>query len=142
MPKSDLKRGTDSRPLNFKFESITEILTHIKHGGPEWENRHVTLQFSGQSNARVLIYPIQGVDAPYFDFVYTGKEPPRTVFSALLQKYPQCDFIDWSLGGLTCMEAPNTDVETLAKIIQDLARTCWGQEIKVVDAWYEQLRCS
>lgn len=89
--------------------SIIEVLRHIKHS------------------------------APYFDFMYTHKEPPQEALSALLGKYPQCSVIDWSPGRLACIEAQGVDVETLAEIIRDLAETAWDEHITFVDASYEEM---
>lgn len=119
--------------------SITEVLSHIQHGGPEWTYRHVTLWFPGPSNAWVLVYPLQGTREPYFDFMYTRKESPQATLSNVLDKYPQCSVIDWSPGRLACISAADVDVETLAKIIQDVAQVAWGERSTHVEASYEEM---
>ena len=63
--------------------SIIEVLRHIKHSGPEWVHRNVHICFPGPSNAWALVYPLQNASAPYFDFMYTHKEPPQEALSAL-----------------------------------------------------------
>ena len=85
------------------------------------------------------MYPLQNASAPYFDFMYTYKEPPQEALSALLRKYPQCSVIDWSPGRLACIEAQEVDVETLAEIIRDLAEAAWDEHITFVDASYEEM---
>ncbi|MDD1149488.1 hypothetical protein M5G25_14410 [Pseudomonas sp. TNT2022 ID357] len=71
--------------------------------------------------------------------MYTHKKPPQKALSELLEKYPECTVIDWSAGRLACIEAEGVDVETLAKIIQDVAETVWGEHSSVVDASYEEM---
>ncbi|POA31893.1 hypothetical protein C1884_09150 [Pseudomonas sp. GW460-R15] len=119
--------------------SIIEVLRCIKRGGPEWAHRNVTIWFPGPSNAWALVYSLQDTSAPYFDFMYTSKEPPQKALSELLGKYPQCTVIDWSLGRLACIRAQGVDVETLAEIIREVAETAWGERITVVDASYEEM---
>jgi len=119
--------------------SIIDVLSHIKHSGLEWAHRNVYICFPTPSNAWVLVYPLHDASAPYFDFMYTRKEPPQEALSALLGKYPQCSIIDWSPGRLACIEAHQTDVETLAEIIQDLAEAAWDEQITFVDASYEEM---
>lgn len=119
--------------------SILEVLHRIRHGGPEWAHRYVTMWFPGPSNAWAQVYPLQGTQDPYFDFMYTGKEPPRKVLSAVLAKYPQCTVIDWSPGRLACLRATQTNAGTLAEIIRDVAETAWGEDDTVVDASYEEM---
>lgn len=119
--------------------SIIEVLRRIKHGEPEWAHRNVTLWFPGPSNAWVLVYSLRDARASCFDFMYTHKKPPQKALSELLEKYPECTVIDWSAGRLACIEAEGVDVETLAKIIQDVAETVWGEHSSVVDASYEEM---
>ncbi|WP_347927216.1 hypothetical protein [Pseudomonas helvetica] len=106
---------------------------------PLFPHRNVTLWFPGPSSAWALVYSLQDASAPYFDFMYTSKEPPQEALSALLWKYPQCTVIDWSLGRLACIKAQGVDVETLAEIIREVAETAWGERITVVDASYEEM---
>ncbi|WP_338525234.1 hypothetical protein NUH87_06220 [Pseudomonas batumici] len=120
-------------------QSIIEVLRHIKHGGPEWAHRTVTLWFPGPSNAWAQVYSLQDTSAPYFDFMYTRNESPQEALSALLGKYPQCTVIDWSRGRLACIRALGVDIETLAEIIRDVAETAWDERITVVDASYEEM---
>jgi len=119
--------------------SIVEVLRLIKHGGPEWAYRYVTMYFSGPSNAWALVYSLQDTSAPYFDFMYTCKEPPQKALSALLGKYPQCSVIDWSPGRLACIEAQGLDVDTLAEIIRDVTEAACDEHIMFVDASYEEM---
>lgn len=119
--------------------SIIEVLRCIKHGGPEWVHRNVTMWFPGPSNTWVQVYSLQDTSAPYFDFMYTRKEPPQEALSELLGKYPQCTVIDWSLGRLACIRAQGAGVETLAEIIRDVAETAWDERITVIDASYEEM---
>ena len=119
--------------------SLIEVLRHIKHGGPEWRNRTVTLVFSSPSNAWVRLYPIHDTDTPYFDFMYTREEPPRQVLCDVLRQYPQCAFLDWSPGRLACIEAQGADVELLADIIRDVAEVAWGECGTAVVAWYQEM---
>ncbi|QVW26730.1 hypothetical protein KJF94_14855 [Pseudomonas hormoni] len=119
--------------------SIIEVLRHIKHGGPEWAHRNVAMCFPGPSNAWALVYSLQNDSAPYFDFMYTHKEPPQEALSALLAKYPQCTVIDWSLGRLACIRAQGVNVETLAEIIRDVAEAAWDERVTVIDASYEKM---
>jgi hypothetical protein len=119
--------------------SIIEVLRHMKPSGPEWTHRNVHICFPGPSNAWALVYALQNASAPYFDFMYTHKEPPQEALSALLGKYPQCSVIDWSPGRLACIEAQGVDVETLAEIIRDLAEAAWEEHITFVDASYEEM---
>lgn len=109
--------------------SIIDVLSHIKHSGPEWGQRNVYICFPSPSNAWVLVYPLQNEGTLYFDFMYTRKEPPQEALSTLLGKYPQCSVIDWSPGRLACIEAHGIDLETLAEIIRDLAETAWNEHI-------------
>lgn len=101
--------------------STIEVLRLIKQGGPEWAHRYVTLCFPGPSNAWVRVYSLQDASAPYFDFMYTRNEPPQEALSSLLEKYPQCTVADWSPGRFACITAQGVDVETLARIIRDVA---------------------
>jgi len=119
--------------------SIIEVLRHIKHSGPEWAHRNVHIRFPCPSNAWALVYPLHNASAPYFDFMYSHKEPPQEALSALLGKYPQCSVIDWSPGRLACIEAQGVNVETLAEIIRDLAEAAWDEHITFVDASYEEM---
>jgi hypothetical protein len=82
--------------------------------------------------------PASDLSAPYFDFLYTCKEPPQETLSALLGKDPQCSVIDWSPGRSACTEAHETDVEALAEIIRDLAEAVCDEHITFVDASYEE----
>lgn len=119
--------------------SIIEVLRRIKHGGPEWARRHVTIWFPGASNAWAQVYPLQDENAPYFDFMYTRKESPQEALSALLSTYPQCTIIDWSRGRLACIQVQGVDVETLAEIIREVIATTCDQRITTVDASYEEI---
>lgn len=119
--------------------SIIDVLRCIKYGGPEWARRHVTLWFPGPSNAWAMVYLFQDGSDPYFDFMYTHKEPPDEVLSALLEKYPQCTVIDWSPGRLACISAPGADIEALVDIIQAVVETVWDEHITVVNASYEEM---
>lgn len=119
--------------------SIIEVLRHIMHSGPEWAHRNVHIRFSGPSNAWARVYPPYDASAPYFDLMYTHKEPPQEALSALLGKYPQCSVIDWSPGRLACIEAQGVNVEAFAEIIQDLAKAAWDEHITFVDASYEEM---
>jgi len=120
-------------------QSIIEVLRRIKHGGPEWVQRHVTLWFPGPSNAWVLVYSLQDARAPYFDFMYTRKERPQETLSTLLRKYPKCTVIDWSPGRLACISTLGVDVETLAEIIRHVAEMAWDERDTVIDASYEEM---
>lgn len=119
--------------------SVIDVLHHITQGGPEWAYRHVTLWFPGPTNAWVVVYPLQGTSEPYFDFMYTGTESPKAALPWLLVKYPQCDVVDWSPGRLACISASTMDIETLAQMIQDLAREAWGECGSLIKASYEQM---
>lgn len=83
--------------------SIIEVLRLIKHGGPEWASRYVSMWFDGASNGWALVYPLQETSEPYFDFMYTGDLAPQKAFSDLLAKYPQCGVMDWSVGRIACV---------------------------------------
>lgn len=119
--------------------SIIEVLRRIKHGGPEWARRHVTIWFPGASNAWAQVYPLQDENVPYFDFMYTREESPQEALSALLSTYPQCAIIDWSRGRLACIQVRGVDVETLAEIIREVIATACDQRITTVDASYEEI---
>ncbi len=121
-------------------ESIIEVLRHMAQGGPEWRYRNVTLWFHGPVSAWLLVYPLQDNCEPYFDFMYTGAESPKAVLSTLLGKYPKCAVIDWSPGRLACFSTRDTNIETLAEIIQDLALVAWGEHTTFVQASYEQMQ--
>lgn len=86
-----------------------------------------------------MVYPLQGTSEPYFDFMYTGTESPKATLPWLLVKYPQCDVVDWAPGRLACISASTTDIETLAQMIQDLAREAWGECGSLIKASYEQM---
>ncbi|MCJ1893431.1 hypothetical protein, partial [Pseudomonas nitroreducens] len=132
----------DSRAAGVCFcegRPLVDVLRSITLGGPEWTSRYVTLCFSGPANGWVLLYPFQGSEAPYFDFMYGTNEAPQQVLAAFFEKYPQCSVIDWSSGRLACLEAPGVDVESLANIIQEVASMVWGERSQFVDAWYEEL---
>lgn len=120
-------------------QSISEVLRHITQGGPEWAYRHVTLWFPGAAHAWVVVYPLQDTSEPYFDFMYTREESPKATLSSLLGKYPQCSVIDWSPGRLACISASDTDIETLAEIIRDLAEAAWSVQNTFIQASYEQM---
>ncbi|MGJ7529680.1 hypothetical protein [Variovorax sp. GB1P17] len=120
-------------------QSIIEVLRLIKHGGAEWAHRYVTLWIPGPSNAWVVVYPLQREDGPYFDFMYTRTEPPQEALSVLLGQYPECTVIDWSPGRLACIQTLDPDVETLARIIHDVAEAAWGEHVTAIDASYEEM---
>lgn len=138
-PEPDWTFDSDRMIRTLGCNSIIEVLRRIKNGGPEWAHRNVTMWFPGPSNAWALVYSLQDASAPYFDFMYTRKEPPQEALSVLLGKYPQCTVIDWSLGRLACIRAEGVDVETLAEIIRDVAETAWDERITVVNASYEEM---
>lgn len=119
-------------------QSVIDVLRHITQGGPEWAYRYVTLRFPRAENGWVVVYPLQDTSEPYFDFRYTRKESPTATLPALLGKYPQCEVIDWSPGRLACISAANTNIETLAEIIRDVAQEAWGECSPLVIASYEQ----
>nr|WP_314568163.1 hypothetical protein [uncultured Pseudomonas sp.] len=120
-------------------QSVIDVLRHITQGGPEWAYRYVILRFPGAENGWVVVYPLQDTREPYFDFMYTGKESPTATLPTLLGKYPQCEVIDWSPGRLACISASDTDIETLAEIIRDLAQEAWSEQNTFVQASYEQM---
>lgn len=122
-----------------EIRSVLEVLRAIKNGGPEWVHRYVTMWFPGPSNGWVRGYPLQGVRDPYFDFMYTSKEPPLKALAVLFEKYPQCTVIDWSPGRFACIMAHGADVEALAEIIREVVEMAWGERITAVSAAYEEL---
>jgi len=119
--------------------SIIEVLRLIKHGGPEWASRYVSMWFDGGSNGWVLVYPLQETSEPYFDFMYTGELAPQKVFSDLLAKYPQCRVMDWSVGRIACVIVEGGEVEMLGEIIRAFTEAAWGEGVAVVDVSYEEM---
>src|SRR5450830_891419 len=100
--KPDAILESDSRAACIRFcenQPLVDVLRSIKQGGSEWAYRYVTLCFAGSANGWVSLYPFQGSEAPYFDFMYGGNEDPQQVLAALLERYPQCSVIDWSRSG-------------------------------------------
>ncbi|WP_170847607.1 MULTISPECIES: hypothetical protein [unclassified Pseudomonas] len=65
------------------------MLRSIKQGGSEWAYRYVTLCFAGSANGWGSLYPFQGSQAPYFDFMYGANEDPQQVLAALLESQKQ-----------------------------------------------------
>ncbi|MEE4072368.1 hypothetical protein [Pseudomonas viridiflava] len=119
-------------------QSLVDVLRRINQGGTEWAYRHVTLRFTGTANGWISLYLFQGLETPYFDFMYGADEDPKHVLAALLERYPQCSVIDWSRGRLACLEAAGINVESLVDIIQEVARLVWSERSQFVDAWYEE----
>jgi hypothetical protein len=138
-PETERRFSADDMVRIPGCRSIIEVLRRIKHGGPEWARRYVTLWFPGSSNAWVQVYPLQDENAPYFDFMYTHTKSPQEALSALLLTYPQCAIIDWSPGRLACIQAQGADIETLADVIRDVIEAIWDQRVTVVDASYEEM---
>jgi len=120
-------------------QSVLEVLQSIKHGGPQWAHRYVTVWFSNPANAWVQVYCSQDGSAPYFDVMYTRKEPPQEALSLVLARYPQCDVIDWSPGRLACIRAQDVDIETLAEVIRHVAEAAWGKRLAFAGASYEEM---
>ncbi|ODU13643.1 MULTISPECIES: hypothetical protein [Variovorax] len=120
-------------------QSVLEVLQSIKHGGPQWAHRYVTVWFSNPANAWVQVYCSQDGSAPYFDVMYTRKEPPQEALSLVLARYPQCDVIDWSPGRLACIRAQDVDIETLAEVIRHVAEAAWGERLAFAGASYEEM---
>ena len=140
--KPDAILESDSRAACIRFcenQPLVDVLRSIKQSGSEWAYRYVTLCFAGSANGWVSLYPFQGAEAPYFDFMYGANEDPQQVLAALLERYPQCSVIDWSRGRLACLEATGVDVESLADIIQEVASLVWSERSQLVDAWYEEM---
>ncbi|WP_455924479.1 hypothetical protein [Pseudomonas putida] len=140
--RPDANVASDSRAACVRFcvnQPLIDVLRSVKQGGPEWAHRYVTLCFAGSANGWVSLYPFQGSQAPYFDFMYGANEHPQHVLAALLETYPQCSVIDWSRGRLACLEVSGVDVESLADIIQEVASLVWSEGSQFVDAWYEEM---
>ena len=120
-------------------QPLLDVLRSIKHGGADWMYRYVTLRYPGSSSNWMLLYPFQDSKAPYFDFMYGTNADPQQVLEPLFERYPQCSIIDWSRGRLACLEAVGVDVESLAEIMQEVARLVWGERNQLVDGWYEEM---
>ncbi|MDH1264720.1 hypothetical protein [Pseudomonas sp. GD03944] len=139
-PSWDLEFPSRGAYIRFcKKQPLLDVLRSIKHGGPEWAHRCVTLCYAGSANSGILFYPLQDSEAPYFDFRFDANVDPRQVLRPLLERYPQCSILDWSRGRLACLEAVGVNVELLSEIMQEVASLVWGEQSHLVDGWYEEM---
>ncbi len=123
-----------------QFTSVSEVLSNLAHGGVEWASRYVTLNFNGDREAWVTIYPIQGNASPYFDFAYLYDASPQERLAEVLASFAECEVVDWSPGRLACIQADRADVTQLATIITAVAKAAFGIDQFNIDAFYEDFQ--
>jgi hypothetical protein len=122
-----------------QFKNVSEVLAHLAMDESEWSYRYVKLVFNQKSEAWVLLYPLQGNNAPYFDFAYQSEVTPEKVLEGFLAIHRKCEVIDWSRGRLACIQVSGANMDLLAEIITDVAKTVFHLDPFTIETFYEEM---